>query len=67
MEAGATSSTSSVIVAVSIPPVFCAVTVYVVAGEIVVGVPEISPVAVSKLRPVGSVGEIYHVSTAPPA
>ena len=32
-----------------------------------VGVPDISPVAVSKVRPVGSAGDIDHESTAPPA
>ena len=51
----------------SLPPVFVAVIVYAVRGESTVGVPEISPVAVSKSRPVGKSGEIDHESTAPPA
>ena len=67
MEVGAISFTSSSIVTESLPPVFVAVIVYVVSGERTVGVPEISPVAVSKARPVGRSGEIDHESTAPPA
>ena len=55
-----------VIVACEVPPVFVALTVYVAVGDIVVGVPLISPVDGLMLRPVGSAGEILHVSTAPP-
>ena len=67
MEIGAISLTSRLIVTESLPPVLVAVIVYVVNGERTVGVPEISPVAVSKARPVGKSGEIDHSSTAPPA
>ena len=51
---------------VPLPPALIAVTVYVVAVAILVGVPEISPVAVSKIKPGDSVGEIDHSVTAPP-
>ena len=67
MEVGATSLTSKLIVTESLPPELVAVIVYVVDGESTVGVPEISPVAVSKARPVGKSGEIDQESTAPPA
>ena len=67
MEVGAISLTSRLIVTESLPPVLVAVIVYVVSGESTVGVPEISPVAGSKTRPVGRSGEIDHESTAPPA
>ena len=53
-------------VVVALPPVFVAVTVYVVVAEITVGVPDISPVVASIVSPVGSVGEIVHEVTAPP-
>ena len=55
-----------VTVAVALPPVFSADTVYVLCGEVVVGVPEIEPVETSKERPVGSAGEIAHKTTVPP-
>ena len=58
--------TSSVIVVESLPPAFVAVMVYVADGEITVGVPEISPVAESKTRPVGNAGDTDQDSTAPP-
>ena len=45
---------------------FVAVTVYDVVEETTVGVPEISPVDVLKVRPVGRTGVIDHDSTAPP-
>ena len=67
MEVGAISLTSRLIVTESLPPVLVAVIVYVASGESTVGVPEISPVAGSKTRPVGRSGEIVHESTAPPA
>ena len=57
IEVGAISLTSRLIVTESLPPVLVAVIVYVVSGESTVGVPEISPVAVSKTRPVGRSGE----------
>ena len=53
-------------VAVSVPPLFDAVIVYTVDGETTVGVPLITPVDVSILRPVGRPGEIDHVATGPP-
>ena len=37
-----------------------------VADEVAVGVPEISPVDVSKVRPAGSAGEIEYAVTLPP-
>jgi len=43
-----------------------AVTVYVVAVDVRVGVPEIAPVEVSKESPAVMVGEIDHETTAPP-
>ena len=52
--------------AVSVPPLFDAVIVYTVDGETTVGVPLITPVDVSILRPVGRLGEIDHVATGPP-
>ena len=35
-------------------------------GELIVGVPDISPVELSNTRPVGRVGVMDQVSTAPP-
>ena len=67
IEVGAISLTSRLIVTESLPPVLVAVIVYAVSGESTVGVPEISPVAGSKTRPIGRSGEIDHESTAPPA
>ena len=55
-----------VTVAVSVPPLFDAVIVYTVDGDTTVGVPLITPVDVSILRPVGRLGEIDHVATGPP-
>jgi len=55
-----------VTMAVALPPVLLAVTVYEVDELVVVGVPLIAPVEVEKERPVGSVGEIDHEVTAPP-
>ena len=49
-----------------LPPALIAVTVYVVVEVMLVGVPEISPVDVSKNRPVGSVGAIDQSVAAPP-
>ena len=53
-------------VAVSLPPVLVAVMVYVVEVLNSVGVPEIVPSEVPNDRPPGRVGEIDHVTTAPP-
>ena len=55
-----------VTIAVALPPVLLAVTVYEVDELVVVGVPLIAPVEVEKERPVGSVGEIDQEVTAPP-
>lgn len=53
-------------VAVALPPVLVAVTVYEVEDEVAVGVPEIAPVDIEKERPAGSVGEIDQEVTVPP-
>ena len=63
---GTASLTTMVTVAVSVPPEFVAVIVYTINTESVVEVPEITPVLVSKLIPVGSVGDIDQDVTAPP-
>jgi hypothetical protein len=55
-----------VIVAVSLPPVLLAVTVYVAEDVIAVGVPLISPFDVSNDKPAGSVGVIDQEVTVPP-
>ena len=54
------------IVAVALPPVLVAVTVYEVEVEVTVGVPEMAPVVVENERPEGNDGEIDHEVTAPP-
>lgn len=66
IDEGMTSLTTMVTVAVVLPPVLVAVTVYEAEVESAVGVPEIAPVEVSKDRPAGSEGVIDHESTAPP-
>ena len=48
------------------PPLFTPVTVYVAEGVIVVGVPLISPVVVSRVSPFGKDGETEKETTAPP-
>ena len=53
-------------VVVALPPVLVAVIVYVAVEVIAVGVPEITPVDVSKERPAGSVGDTAHETTVPP-
>ena len=53
-------------VVVALPPVLVAVMVYVAVEVIAVGVPEITPVDVSKERPAGSVGETAQETTVPP-
>ena len=55
-----------VTVAVSLPPVLVAVTVYVVDVLSSVGVPEIVPSVVLKASPSGKDGEMDHVTTSPP-
>ena len=55
-----------VIVAFAEPPGLVAVIVYTVEDDIAVGVPEIVPLDDSNTRPVGSDGDMDHVSTAPP-
>ena len=54
------------IVVVVLPPVLVAVIVYVVTVESTVGVPLISPVDESMLRPFGRLGDTDHVTTGPP-
>ena len=58
--------TTMVTVAVSLPPVLLAVTVYVAEEVIAVGVPLMAPVVVEKESPDGSDGEIDHEVTVPP-
>lgn len=58
--------TTTVIVAVALPPVLVAVTVYVAEDVIVVGVPEMAPVDVSNDRPDGRSGETDQETTVPP-
>ena len=53
------------IVAVSEPPLFVAVMVYVAEEEVTVGVPEITPVELSMLNPDGSDGEMLQVALSP--
>ena len=55
-----------VTVVVILPPVFVALTVYIVVALTTVGVPDISPVAVSNRRPAGSAGVIVQDTTGPP-
>ncbi len=54
------------IVAVALPPVLLAVTVYEVEDDVTVGVPEMAPVVVENERPEGNDGEIDHDVTVPP-
>ena len=51
---------------VSLPPELLAVTVYVAEAVISVGVPLISPVAESILKPLGNAGETVQEVTVPP-
>tara|TARA_B100000035_G_scaffold205941_1_gene176090 strand:- start:998 stop:1180 length:183 start_codon:yes stop_codon:yes gene_type:complete len=60
MDDGAAMLTWMVTMAVALPPVLLAVTVYEVDELVVVGVPLMAPVEVEKERPVGNVGEIDH-------
>ncbi len=50
----------------SVPPVLVAVTVYDAEDVTVVGVPEIAPVVLDKVRPAGSEGDTAQEVTAPP-
>ena len=63
---GETSLTTMVMFAVSVPPVLVAVMVYVAEDVTAVGVPEMAPVVLEMLRPVGSDGETDHETTVPP-
>jgi len=63
---GPMSLTVMVTVAVELPPVLLAVTVYCVVEETAVGVPEIAPVELENRRPAGKLGEMDHEVTAPP-
>jgi len=63
---GWTSLTTIVTDAVSVPPVLVAVTIYDAEDVTVVGVPEIAPVVLDKVRPAGSEGETDQEVTAPP-
>ena len=58
--------TVMVTVAVSLPPVLVAVTVYVVDVLSSVGVPEMVPSVVLKVRPAGRVAEMVHDVMSPP-
>ena len=60
------SLTTTVTVAVSLPPELVAVMVKTFDAKSTVGVPEITPVLVSKFNPVGRSGETVHEITAPP-
>ena len=66
MDDGAISLTVMMTVAVELPPVLLAVTVYWVWDETAVGVPEMAPVELENRRPAGSVGEIDQETTVPP-
>jgi len=66
MSNGAASLTVMVMDLIALPPVLFAYTVYVVKEEIAVGVPEISPFEIEKVRPAGSAGVIAHEVTVPP-
>ena len=52
--------------AVSVPPVLVAVTAYDAEAVTVVGVPEIAPVVLDRVRPAGSEGDTDQEVTAPP-
>ena len=52
--------------AVSVPPELVAVTVYTAEEVTVVGVPEMAPVVLDRVRPAGSEGDTDQEVTAPP-
>ena len=58
--------TTMVTVAVSLPPVLLAVTVYTAEAVIAVGVPLMAPVDESKDKPAGRDGETDHEVIVPP-
>ena len=58
--------TVMVTVAVELPPVLLAVTVYCVEEDTAVGVPLIAPVELENRRPAGKLGEIVQEVTVPP-
>jgi len=58
--------TTMVTLAVSVPPVFVAVIVYVAEDVTAVGVPLIAPVEVSSDKPAGSDGDTEYETTVPP-
>ena len=60
------SLTCMVMVAVPLPPLLIAVTVYVVDALIIVGVPQIVPLLVPNDMPVGKDGEIDQLVTGSP-
>ena len=64
--AGASSFTKMVTLAVALPPLLLAVTVYEAEDDVVVGVPEMEPVEESSESPDGSAGDTVHEVTAPP-
>ena len=66
IEDGITSLTVMLISVVVLPPVFIATIVYVVNGEMTIGVPVISPVVGLMLKPVGNDGVATQVTTGPP-
>ena len=66
IEDGATSLTTIVTEAVSLPPVLEAIIVYDAEEVIAVGVPLISPVEVSKDKPAGKDGDTDQDVTGPP-
>jgi len=51
---------------VSVPPELVAVTVYTAEEVTVVGVPEMAPVVLDRVRPAGSEGDTDQEVTAPP-
>ncbi len=50
----------------SVPPELVAVTVYTAEEVTVVGVPEMAPVVLDRVRPAGSEGDTDQEVTAPP-
>ena len=64
--AGASSFTKMVTLAVALPPLLLAVTVYEAEDDVVVGVPEMAPVEESSESPDGSGGDTVLEVTAPP-
>ena len=58
--------TVMVMVAIPVPPKFEAATVYTVAPDTAVGVPDMAPVFTSIVRPAGSAGLMIIEVLAPP-